>query len=45
MKSHYVVLDEKNLRKTSLNLLKINVLFLILVGMVSRPDPSDLYSC
>ncbi|WP_339275740.1 hypothetical protein [Enterobacter asburiae] len=42
MKSHYVVLDEVNLRKVACNRLKSNTLFLILGGAVSRPNPSDL---
>jgi hypothetical protein len=42
MKSHYVVLDEVSLRKAACNRLKNNTLFLILGGVVSRPNPSDL---
>jgi c-di-AMP phosphodiesterase-like protein len=42
MKSHYVVLDDRNLRKMTCNRLKSNTLFLILGGVVSRPNPSDL---
>lgn len=42
MKSHYVVLDEVSLRKVACNRLKNNTLFLILGGVVSRPNPSDL---
>ena len=45
MKSRYVVLDEVNLRKAPCNQLKNNMLFLILDGAVSRPNPSDLYCC
>jgi len=39
MKSHYVALDEVNLRKVPCKKLKNNALFLILDKMVSRPNP------